>query len=220
MYFTQMDNKKFALLVANGEVPSQSLLQFLVAGAKLVVAADGGANILQKYHLLPNAVIGDFDSLTSENLEFFRQKNIEIINKRSQEKNDLEKGLLYLLERNFKQIIFTAVHGKRDDHYFAALQLMKKYKPQAEIIVYTDYTEIILLGPGRNLLKTEKGFNVSLFGFNRASGVITKNLKYSIKNDNLEAGSRGISNVAESNQVEINFEKGEMLVFRNLQKDG
>ena len=60
---------KNALIVCNGSPPPKSLLCKLWEKTTYHVAADGGANLLVKNKYLPDAVVGDFDSLDSKTRE-------------------------------------------------------------------------------------------------------------------------------------------------------
>lgn len=220
MYYCQFKNHEYALLVANGQMVSNDLMKYLSENAKYILAADGGAEKLYKYEILPDAILGDLDSINNEQLERFRKNNVEIISRKSQEKNDLEKSILYLINHGFSKIIITSIHGNRDDHNYAVYQMLKKYSKKVEILIFTDYSEIFMLKPGDYQIKTEKNFLFSLFGFGRAFGITTKGLKYPLENENLFESSRGVSNLSIDKFVNIKFDKGNLLIFRNLRIDG
>lgn len=210
--------KNYALIVANGEMPSDNLIEELLKSAQFVLAADGGANHLAELNIQPDTIIGDLDSVNEETKTKF--ESVNIIKRESQEESDLEKSIIYLLSLGYQTIVITAVQGKREDHSFAALQLIKKYKRKAQILVVSDYSEIFLLLPGISSINTTPDQIISLFGFPRAYGIKTDGLKYPLSKENIFESSRGISNVALRNEVSIEFQKGNLLVFRNLKADG
>ena len=55
-----------AVVVGNGEKPSQALWNRLMRGNPVVLCADGGADTAYGYGVVPHAVIGDLDSLSSD----------------------------------------------------------------------------------------------------------------------------------------------------------
>ena len=57
---------KKALIICNGSPPPQTLLKHLWRDSDYRVSADGGANLLHVLNLLPNAVVGDLDSLNPD----------------------------------------------------------------------------------------------------------------------------------------------------------
>jgi len=208
----QFENEKFALVVANGENLSKQLLLIIIQKSDFILAADGGANYLKQIDIIPDAVIGDFDSVVTTSFP----KDVQIISRPSQQINDLEKSIVYLIDSGYDNIVLTGVHGKRDDHFFAALQLMKQYNSKVTIFIVTDHSEIFMLTPGEHLLKMEQGTMVSLLGFDQAYNIWTENLQYPLRGENLFESSRGLSNVSISNEIKIEFDKGILLVFRNL----
>ncbi len=54
-----------AVVVGNGPAPSRSLLVGLLEQGGLLLCADGGANTIAGYGLVPDAVVGDLDSVDS-----------------------------------------------------------------------------------------------------------------------------------------------------------
>lgn len=212
--------KKYALVVANGKSPSPMFLKKLADESDLIVAADGGGNILASHSLVPDVLLGDMDSIEPKARTKFERERVTIISYGSQEENDLEKSIRYLIGQGHKNIVLTAVQGNRDDHNFAALEILKKYKNQATIYIVTDYFEIFLLQPGTHNILTEKNAIFSIFGFSRGYNIETENLKYPLKQENLFEGSRGVSNLSLADNVTISFTRGNLLIFRSLRKNG
>jgi thiamine pyrophosphokinase len=219
MVLRQFQNKKYALIIANGQIPQSDILAELAAKADYILAADGGVKKVLKNGICPNAVIGDLDSVDEQMFKKLKKAGIPLIKKTTQETNDLEKSLKYLTAKGHRNIIVTGIHGKRDDHAFVAYQLMKKYRSKANIILITDYSEIFILKPGVTKIFTHTGHFISLFGYPRAYGVTTTALKFPLKEENLFETSRGISNEAKENIIQIEIKKGHLLVFNNLRKN-
>ncbi|MBN2279365.1 MAG: thiamine diphosphokinase [Candidatus Marinimicrobia bacterium] len=207
----QFENEKYAMVVANGDQLSFNLLKKMAQKSDFLLAADGGANHLFQMKIRPHAILGDLDSL---HINFF-QGDVKVIPRLSQEVNDLEKSILFLRSSGYQNILLTGVHGQRDDHFFAALQLVKKYLRKVRISILTDYSEIFALGPGNHRIFADKDKLFSVFGFPRGYEIRTENLKYPLKGENLFESSRGISNVSLANQVTIQISKGCLLIFRN-----
>ena len=89
----QKDDKllKKALILCNGNPPPATLLHHLWKEVEYRVAVDGGANQLQLYNLIPDAVVGDFDSL---NLEIRKNlPNTILFHVKQQETNDADKAV-------------------------------------------------------------------------------------------------------------------------------
>ncbi len=54
-----------ALILGNGEPPSQTLLEEFVNADTLLLCADGGANTARRYGFQPDYIIGDLDSASA-----------------------------------------------------------------------------------------------------------------------------------------------------------
>jgi len=217
---SQFFTKKYALIVANGDSPERGLLKQIADKSDFIVAADGGGNALAKQGLTPDLILGDMDSLRPDVLSGFEAKNVDIRPVESQQENDLEKGIRYLIDQGYRTIVLTAVYGDRMDHTFATLELLKKFKSSVNIYIITDTFEIFLIQPGRHKIQTEKNAIFSIFGFSRGYDIETENLKYPLKGENLFEGSRGVSNRSLSDSVFISFTRGNLLIFRSLRSDG
>ena len=106
-----------ALIVGNRPL-SKDIIE--LSRNKLIVAADGGADRLLEYEILPDKVIGDLDSIsdkTATKLEDWLVLNKDI------QKTDLEKAVEYAIERGSKKIQIAGWSGGRIDHTIAALGL-------------------------------------------------------------------------------------------------
>src|SRR6266545_4130670 len=92
-----------AVILANGTPPPLAAIRRAISTSDLFVCADGGANTARDLGLRPGALIGDFDSATPETLAHFR--DVPQIRDTDLERTDLEKAILYALDRGpFEEI--------------------------------------------------------------------------------------------------------------------
>ena len=210
------DNKPHALVIGNGESLSKNRLIHLSQKAAYVICTDGGALTAKISGIIPNAIIGDLDSINEESLEYFKNQNSEIIRDPSQSENDLEKCIITITRRGYSNIVLAGFMGKRDDQSMATLLLMKKYTPKAEILTLTNYSEIHLLNKGQYHFNVQSYQTISLFGFPRAFGITTDGLKFSLNDQPLYEGSKGLSNLSVSDSFRISLKSGTIIVIINL----
>ena len=56
------------VIFANGEIPNPEAARGLLREGDYLLAADGGANHLYKMGILPNMIVGDLDSLSTDSI--------------------------------------------------------------------------------------------------------------------------------------------------------
>ncbi|NDV64080.1 thiamine diphosphokinase [Bacteroides sp. 224] len=124
------------VILANGEFPTHSLPLALLKQAKYVVCCDGAANEYIKRGFIPNAIIGDGDSLSSENKDRFA----DILHfNNDQETNDQTKAVNYCIEQGRKDIIIVGATGKREDHTLGNISLLIDYMDEVRVQMVTNY---------------------------------------------------------------------------------
>ena len=200
-----------ALIIANGQSPSNKIVRKLASSANLIVCADGGANHARRMKIVPDVILGDLDSISyATRLEF---KRISLMLIEDQENTDLEKAIRYCIERKCQSIDIVGALGKRIDHTTGALGVLKKFG-QTSITLVDDVGKLTLVRK-RTRLKTIIGQIVSLIPLEKCVGIRTKNLKYALNNETLQLGVReGISNVAIAANVTISVRRGTLLVYQ------
>jgi thiamine pyrophosphokinase len=203
---------KRALIIANGEPPKRQRLQALVREAGIVVCADGGANTALKQGIVPDAIVGDLDSIHAEALVKFRR--VPTFEDRDEETTDLEKAILWSMKTHYDHMTVVGATGKRVDHSVGNLGVLAKYYPDAIIRFVDDLGEISYVG--RELtFEANKGAVVSLLPLSRCEGIVTQGLRYELQAETLELGVReGTSNVVVQSPVKIKVKKGHLLLFK------
>ena len=203
---------KKALIVCNGNPPPKSLLIQLWEKTTYRVAADGGANILIKNKLVPDTVVGDFDSLETKTRE--KLPNTKFLKIPDQDTNDADKAVRHCLELGFEEIHLLAADGGRQDQFLAAMEILFKYSEKVRVISWTQLERMEFI----NQVWEEKiipGTTLSILPlFGGAQGIITKGLKYALNNQDLIPGKSpsGVSNLVVSTPVSINLKKGRLLI--------
>ncbi|KAK5024993.1 thiamine pyrophosphokinase [Exophiala sideris] len=93
----------FAIIILNQPL-NEKALDAVIRSASLLVCADGGANRLYKYDQdkrnfksrLPDAIIGDFDSLSKSVEEHYRAQGVHVIKEPDQYSTDFTKCLKWI----------------------------------------------------------------------------------------------------------------------------
>ena len=207
---------KKAIIIANGDIPKKKQIKYLQSiGYKKIIAADGGANSARKLNIIPDKIIGDLDSITKENIKFFR-KRTEIIQYKRQNDTDVEKSLKYLIDKNYKEVILLGSTGNRLDHTICNLGIVLKYFNKIKISIL--HGNSFLKAFGKDIiLKTIPGETVSLYGFDNKTKIKSYGLKYPLNNISLPFGKReSTSNVAIGKEVKLKIKGGVIFVIRDF----
>jgi thiamine pyrophosphokinase len=195
-----------AIVIANGDLPRESIVRRALASAQFVLAADGGANALQAMGIAPDAVIGDLDSLTVS-----LPDGVEIVPAPDQDRTDLDKAVGYLRERGYDDITILGATGNRLDHTFGALAVVARH---AVRLIDDIGTAQSVCGPGTLRLATEPGRTVSLLPCGQVTGLTTCGLKWELTNADFHFAQRdGTSNMAMTDRVEVTVGQGIVIVY-------
>ncbi|MFD0979030.1 thiamine diphosphokinase [Tropicimonas aquimaris] len=195
-------------LVGGGAARPEDLDESL-AHAPCLVAADGGAGFVLSTGRVPEAVIGDMDSLRPEARERLPRERLHAITE--QDSTDFDKAL-----RSVRAPLVLGVGflGRRIDHLLANFNVLVRRATQPCVLV--GKREVVLAAPRRISLELAPGSRVSLFPMASCAGR-SVGLHWPI--DGLEmtpAGVIGTSNrVAQRHEgpVELSFEGSGMLLI-------
>lgn len=142
-------------LIGGGQSDPLALAEALELGPKLV-AADGGAGIAMAAGHLPDAVIGDMDSLHPEDRARLPEARIHPVSE--QDSTDFEKCLSAIRAPLVLGLGFT---GPRVDHQMAAFNALVRHHGQRCILIGP--SELVMLAPPSLRLNLSGGDVVSLF---------------------------------------------------------
>lgn len=170
-----------------------------------VVAADGGAAVLTESGRIPDAVIGDFDSLDKATKAKIPSDRLFAI--REQDSTDFDKAL-----RNVQAplVLGAGFLGGRLDHQLAVLNVLVRRREQACILLGVH--EVVFHAPRQMRLPVLPGDVVSLFPMRPVTGRST-GLEWPIDGLRLQPDDRvGTSNRALSD-VELQMDGPGLLVM-------
>ena len=201
-----------AVIVANGEFPSASVMHRWIDRAPLVVCLDGAANRLLQLGYRPHLIIGDGDSIQPGLTERY---GVEFLKVDEQETNDLSKAVRYLHRRGCRQLMMLGITGRRDDHTLGNISLLVYYLQMGmKAVAVTDWGTFVPCR-GNALLKTTKGQQVSLFNF-RATGIKSNDLVYPPYDTTMLW--QGTLNEAKSDRLSIQAEGDYLVYLVNMQQ--
>ncbi|WP_101065406.1 thiamine diphosphokinase [Roseovarius salinarum] len=191
-------------LIGGADVRRPSLDRALNIAPRLV-AADGGADAALALGLTPEAVIGDFDSLSDEARARLADDSLHPF--ADQDTTDFDKCLDNI---SAPLVIGVGFSGARLDHQLAAYNTMVRHAHQRCILLGTE--ELVLLAPPSLALDLPPGCPVSLFPLGAVEGV-SDGLRWPISGLRFSPDGRvGTSNVA-TGPVDLSVTAPKMLVI-------
>jgi thiamine pyrophosphokinase len=211
-----------AVVVAGGQASEQDRRH--LAGAELVVAADGGARWLISGGSLPDLLVGDLDSCDAELVATLESRGVRIERHPAEkEASDTELALGRAVELGADEVtIIGAFGGERLDHELAnALMLSDPAWIGRRLRMVRDGTSLQVMRGGERLaLRGSPGDLVTLLALSEAAqGVVTHRLRYALNGESLEAGrSRGLSNEVAGEGASVSLERGTLLVVETAVK--
>lgn len=210
-----------ACIVLNGEVKDYNFLENNFKNNKYdcIICADGGARHLYKINVIPDYILGDLDSLSSEIINFYKINGVKFTEFSSRkDETDSELCINLAKDLNAKDIYIIGALGGRIDHTIANINLMY-YIKQLGInpIIQTYEEDIFLVNNEKSIIKGNKGDTISIIPIkDDAKGVTLENLEYPLNNSTINYGVPiGISNVMNRDECIITVKYGTLIVVRN-----
>ena len=200
------------LIVAGGRLPNADYFVSLAQGRK-IFAVDKGIEICRACNILPETLIGDFDSAESTALDWAVVNNVKTV-RHPVEKDFTDTQLaLELLPQNISTIV-TGIFGGRFDHLYSNVFTCANYKN----IVLADEREIVFYirgGESATVNFFQIPMAVSLLPVTEiCEGVTTENLHWELSNATLKQNlPYAISNRAENPEIKISIESGILAVY-------
>lgn len=204
------------LIISSGSIKDYNILNEAIKDKDFILCADGGLIHSMNIDVVPNAVIGDLDSINQMGRDFIKKYDIPIIKfPIEKDETDTELAILYLIENNIKNITLVGVTGNRLDHTLGNIYLLKKIEQLGGTGKIVDDDNSIYLIHDYIRLKRKEGYYLSIIPLTQEGLVVTlEGFYYPLNEDFVEFGSTlGISNRIIHEYGEIKIIKGEALII-------
>ena len=165
------------VIIANGRFPTHPTPLSYIERASFIVCCDGAANEFIEIGGKPNAIVGDCDSISKENIVRFADI---LYPNNDQETNDLTKSVQFCVDKGMKDIIIVGGTGKREDHTLGNISLLAEYVYIANVVMATNWG-IFTPIKSTTQFKSFIGEQVSIFSIDHTK-VSSQNLKYPLSN--------------------------------------
>jgi thiamine pyrophosphokinase len=186
-------------LVGGGAL-TQATFRAAIKRAPTVVAADGAGAACLAYGVIPDAVIGDFDSLDETARADIPKARLHVISE--QDSTDFEKSVTRI---DAPLIFAVGFMGRRVDHELAVYSALVRHPHKRCIIV--GETDVVVAAPPHLTLQLPVGTRVSLFPLGAARGR-SEGLTWPLEGlEFAPNGQIGTSNKSSAETVQLDFEQ-------------
>lgn len=205
------------VIISGGQMENDDYHRKIITSADLVICADGGGKHAARLGIIPDLIVGDLDTLSTEEIKRLELSGVEFIKyPKAKDYSDTHLALLKALELGYKRIEMVACLGGRFDHALANVMLLAlPLARTVDLSILDPIQEIFLVKPGMKLVGS-KGETISLLPLSEeVVGIATSGLLYQVPAGKFVMGvSNGISNVFSTEEVKIFLEKGLLLGIR------
>ncbi len=203
------------VIVANGSIIQPEFYTPIFQDS-FIISVDGGIRHLEKIGIMPDLMIGDFDSINPETLERYKALGINIKEfPRDKDYTDTELALFEASHISSSAILLGAF-GNRADHTFANVYLLYEARELGiDMEIVDKYHTIFLVNEGeKRKIPGDIGDIVSIIPILPSSSITTYGLKYPLKEEEINFGhARGMSNIKIDEDAWVFLKKGTLLIF-------
>lgn len=199
-------------ILADGDFPTGKVAAAMLRNACRLVCCDGAAASSVKAGFVPDAIVGDCDSLEREFLENYGG---EVVCESEQESNDLTKSVRYCLSKGYDDIVILGATGIREDHTLGNISLLADYaamEGMKSVRMITNFGVFDVIAHD-STFESHAGQQVSIFCPDTRTLITTGNLLYPLKDAELRGWWRGSLNESLGDTFSIRT-TGPALIYR------
>lgn len=219
--------KEKVLIVTGGTIVDDLAKEYLLnKHYDVIIAVDGGLEVVDRWDQMPQYIVGDFDTVSPDIIKEYKQlvgtgKEAPRVMEYDSAKDatDTEIALRFALERNPSFIHILGATGSRLDHTLANLHLLRlglEYGIPIEII--DQVNKIYMIDDNHTLNKNKLyGKYVSILPFTEmVTNITLKGFQYPLKDKTLSLGeSIGVSNEVIDEVASIEIGQGILIIIES-----
>ena len=211
---------KRTVIVSGGILEKEFVLPILQSEeTEFIIGVDKGLQFLYENEIKPDYIVGDFDSVPREIVEYYRtEENVPIREFNPvKDASDTEIALRLCLGLRRKEIYILGGTGNRLDHLWANIQCLNiALAAGSEAMILDSHNRIRILEHGITLTRAEAfGKYFSVFPLELpVEDFSISGAKYPLQNHLLSAGdSLCVSNEFAEDEVKISFVCGKVILM-------
>lgn len=210
------------LIITGGRIESRFAVNYINEQEwDRILSADAGLVFCRKAGVIPDRILGDFDSADPATLAWYQERYPERIVRFPAEKDetDTELALMDAIDAGASRVTILGGTGSRLDHVLGNIHLLKMAMDAGvECFLVDEHNRIRMTDKGLTLHKSRQfGHYVSLIPFTPAVAGLTLNgFAYDVEEFTLLSGkARGVSNQIAEETAHIALREGVLLVIES-----
>ncbi|MDX9872202.1 MAG: thiamine diphosphokinase [Clostridia bacterium] len=209
------------LIISGGSLEPSPYYKRLAAAYPYVICADGGARYAAALGIIPQLVLGDFDTLSEQEIAHLEQAGTRI-QRYSPEKDftDTHLAILEALQLGFTEIDLIAALGGCFGHTLANVMLLALPEAAHARLRILEEDQEIFLVRNKKTLTGRVGERITLLPLtDRVEGITLTGLKFPLTKAVMTLGvSIGVSNAFAQETAQIELEKGILVAIQQRKK--
>lgn len=178
----------------------------------LVIACDAGLKHCEKNNIVPDMIIGDFDSLG-----YIPENENTIVLPVAKDDTDTSFAVKFAMDRGYNRfVIYAGTGGRRPEHTYANIALLAYIsKKGSQGYLACDNCTVTSVTDSKISFKSGLKGDISVFSFdNESAGVTEKGLLYAFSDAVLENSIvTGISNSFTGQESSVSVKRGTLIVY-------
>lgn len=211
------------LIITGGNIRDEFACgKIKTGGYDMIMAADSGMDFLYRNHLTPDIIVGDFDSVDHDALDFFKEDNRIEFCRLNPEKDDTdtEYAIRDALSRGITHLTILGGTGSRIDHVLGNISLLGiGLEENVEIELVDEHNRVRMIDKPLSIRRDEQfGRFVSLIPYTGSVAHVTlTGFKYTLDDYTMGGfNSLGVSNEIAEEVAHIEFRGGILLVIESV----
>ena len=197
------------VIVADGTFPTHSVPLNYLRNAGRIICCDGSVSNLYNAGFIPEAIVGDMDSLSADMADRFADR---IFRDDNQDTNDLTKAVAWCKDKSYKDLVIVGATGKREDHTIGNISLLADYIKDVDVIMVTDTGIFIPLLKGSEI-SSFPGQQVSVFSIEPGTEITSYGLRYPLNHSKIKNWWCATLNEATGENFSLEFKEGQVIVY-------
>jgi thiamine pyrophosphokinase len=197
------------VIVADGTFPDHQIPLSYLKNCDRIVCCDGSTTSLVNAGFIPDAIVGDMDSLSSEMAEKFSDR---IFRDDDQETNDLTKAVKWCHDKNINDVVIVGATGKREDHAIGNISLLAEYAKFLNVKMVTD-TGVFIPYLKSFSASCFRGQQISVFSLDPENEISSSGLKYPLNKLKINNWWVATLNEAVGESFSLEFNNGRVFIY-------